>query len=81
MIRSNRAGDAILPSLRLVAVEWGARELHWLRNVSRPVATYLATAREQQIAWGPGEAARGGRPGALKPKRVRVTGAGRETTA
>lgn len=25
-------------------VEWGSRELHWLRNVSEPVATYLASA-------------------------------------
>lgn len=27
-------------------VEWGARELHWLRNVSEPVATYLVSACE-----------------------------------
>ncbi len=27
-------------------VEWGARELHWLRNVSEPVSTYLVTQRE-----------------------------------
>lgn len=25
-------------------VEWGERELHWLRNVSEPVATYLVNA-------------------------------------
>lgn len=25
-------------------IEWGKRELHWLRNVSEPVVTYLAVA-------------------------------------
>jgi class 3 adenylate cyclase len=28
----------------IAGVEWGERELHWLRNVSEPVATYLVTA-------------------------------------
>jgi adenylate cyclase len=27
-------------------VQWGPRELHWLRNVSEPVAMYLVSARE-----------------------------------
>jgi adenylate cyclase len=27
-------------------VDWGARELHWLRNVSEPLSTYCVTARE-----------------------------------
>jgi adenylate cyclase len=27
-------------------VDWGERELHWLRNVSEPVATYLVIGRE-----------------------------------
>jgi adenylate cyclase len=27
----------------IAGVEWGEREVHWLRNVSEPVATYLAT--------------------------------------
>jgi class 3 adenylate cyclase len=25
-------------------VDWGDRELHWLRNVSEPVGTYLVSA-------------------------------------
>jgi class 3 adenylate cyclase len=28
----------------VVGIEWGERELHWLRNVSEPVATYLVAA-------------------------------------
>jgi adenylate cyclase len=28
----------------ITGVEWGKRELHWLRNVSEPVGTYLVTA-------------------------------------
>lgn len=31
---------------QMPGVEWGARELHWLRNVSEPVATYLVSERE-----------------------------------
>jgi hypothetical protein len=34
------AGD--VPELK-----WGERELHWLRNVPEPVATYLAFANGQ----------------------------------
>jgi adenylate cyclase len=30
----------------LPEVEWSERELHWLRNVSEPVGTYLASCRE-----------------------------------
>jgi len=32
-------------------VDWGKRELHWLRHVSEPVATYLASSREEPPAW------------------------------
>ncbi|HZU60508.1 MAG TPA: adenylate/guanylate cyclase domain-containing protein [Solirubrobacteraceae bacterium] len=34
-------------------VEWGERELHWLRNVSEPVPTYLVNALEvpAQSTW------------------------------
>ena len=31
-------------------VEWGERELHWLRNVSEPVATYLVSPRWEASA-------------------------------
>jgi adenylate cyclase len=31
---------------QLAGVSWGERELHWLRNVSEPVATYLASVEE-----------------------------------
>src|SRR5437763_12868917 len=30
---------------RLAQVEWGERELHWLRNVSQPIAAYCATPK------------------------------------
>lgn len=29
----------------IAGVDWGEREVHWLRNVSEPVATYLASAQ------------------------------------
>lgn len=32
---------------RLPGVEWGKRELHWLRNVSRPVGAYCAVQAEE----------------------------------
>jgi len=28
----------------IAGIEWGKRELHWLRNVSEPVGTYLVSA-------------------------------------
>jgi class 3 adenylate cyclase len=31
-------------------VDWSARELHWLRNVSEPVATYLVSATTGEVA-------------------------------
>jgi adenylate cyclase len=31
-------------------VSWGERELHWLRNVPEPVATYLAAAEPELVA-------------------------------
>ena len=31
-------------------VEWGSRELHWLRNVSEPVNTYIVSRRESEVA-------------------------------
>jgi hypothetical protein len=31
-------------------VDWGARELHWLRNVSEPVGTYLVSAEPAERA-------------------------------
>jgi adenylate cyclase len=30
-------------------VDWGDRELHWLRNVSEPVGTYLVSCREEPV--------------------------------
>jgi adenylate cyclase len=32
----------------LPGVEWSDRELHWLRNVSEPVGTYLASCGQEQ---------------------------------
>jgi class 3 adenylate cyclase len=32
----------------IAGVEWGERELHWLRNVSEPVGTYLVSAERQE---------------------------------
>lgn len=32
----------------IAGVEWGERELHWLRNVSEPVGTYLVSAQRDQ---------------------------------
>ena len=32
---------------KLPGVDWGERELHWLRNVSEPVGTYLVSCREE----------------------------------
>jgi adenylate cyclase len=29
-------------------VEWGERELHWLRNISEPVGTYLVASRREE---------------------------------
>ena len=29
------------------ALDWGSRELHWLRNVSEPVGTYRVSCRQQ----------------------------------
>jgi class 3 adenylate cyclase len=31
-------------------VDWGDRELHWLRNVSEPVGTYLVSACPERLA-------------------------------
>jgi class 3 adenylate cyclase len=31
-------------------VDWGDRELHWLRNVSEPVGTYLVSACPETLA-------------------------------
>jgi class 3 adenylate cyclase len=31
-------------------IEWGSRELHWLRNVSEPVSTYFVSKREHVVA-------------------------------
>jgi adenylate cyclase len=40
-------------------VEWGERELHWLRNVSEPVGTYRASMQADRVgAGGPGPARR-----------------------
>jgi len=44
-------------------VEWGNRELHWLRNVSEPVATYLASACAERELAAPSQA------GAPRPVR------------
>jgi class 3 adenylate cyclase len=32
----------------VAGIEWGERELHWLRNVSEPVATYLVAAEAER---------------------------------
>ena len=34
-------------------VDWSDRELHWLRNVSEPVATYMVSGYEQRVAPAP----------------------------
>jgi adenylate cyclase len=34
----------------LPGVDWGERELHWLRNVSEPVGTYLVSVCPEQTA-------------------------------
>ncbi|HTX30317.1 MAG TPA: adenylate/guanylate cyclase domain-containing protein [Solirubrobacteraceae bacterium] len=34
----------------IAGVEWGERELHWLRNVSEPVGTYLVSGRPNHSA-------------------------------
>jgi adenylate cyclase len=31
----------------IAEVDWGRRELHWLRNVSEPVGTYLVASRQE----------------------------------
>jgi class 3 adenylate cyclase len=42
----------------VTGVDWGKRELHWLRNVSEPVATYLVAPREEaELASGTARAA------------------------
>src|SRR5438445_4192871 len=33
----------------LAEVDWGERELHWLRNVSQPIGAYCAARREPAI--------------------------------
>jgi adenylate cyclase len=33
---------------RMRGIDYGERELHWLRNVSEPIATYLVQAREER---------------------------------
>ena len=33
---------------KVPGVDWGERELHWLRNVSEPVGTYLASCGQEQ---------------------------------
>ncbi len=33
----------------LNGVEWGARELHWLRNVSQPIAAYCAAPGRESV--------------------------------
>jgi adenylate cyclase len=35
---------------RMVDVEYGERELHWLRNVTEPIGTYLLNIRERARA-------------------------------
>jgi adenylate cyclase len=37
---------------RLAGVQWGERELHWLRNVSQPIGAYCA-GRAEELAFGP----------------------------
>ncbi|MFL5821978.1 MAG: adenylate/guanylate cyclase domain-containing protein [Solirubrobacteraceae bacterium] len=36
----------------LAGVDWGERELHWLRNVSQPIGAYCAARLEQPVARG-----------------------------
>jgi class 3 adenylate cyclase len=33
----------------MAEIEWGERELHWLRNVSEPVGTYLVSLRREPL--------------------------------
>jgi adenylate cyclase len=46
----------------LTGVEWSDRELHWLRNVSEPVGTYLASCPEAAAESGPRPSKRLGLP-------------------
>jgi adenylate cyclase len=34
----------------IAGVDWGNRELHWLRNVSEPVGTYLVSSHQELAA-------------------------------
>jgi class 3 adenylate cyclase len=61
---------------QMSGVDWSGRELHWLRNVSEPVGTYLASSR-QDVAVRPGP-----RPAAGKRRRWACHAGGvREATA
>jgi adenylate cyclase len=45
----------------ITGVEWGERELHWLRNVSEPVGTYRVSAQPgHEVVGKPAPARRGG---------------------
>jgi adenylate cyclase len=63
---------------QLDSVEWGAREVHWLRNVSQPVGTYLVAVREERAQGGSPLL---GRPGGLPWTRMCLRGVGREARA
>ncbi len=56
----------------LDSVEWGARELHWLRNVSQPVGTYAAAVRRERSEWALREGRVGDRAGGLPWTRLAV---------
>jgi class 3 adenylate cyclase len=46
---------------QMSGVDWSGRELHWLRNVSEPVGTYLVSSR-QDVAVRPGPDSAAGKP-------------------
>lgn len=76
------AGDEVMVSEtaraaagQLDSVEWGARELHWLRNVSQPVGTFVAAARAE---WDQGGRGVLGSAEGLTGTRLCVSGVGAE---
>lgn len=82
------AGDEVMVSEitraaagQLDSVEWGARELHWLRNVSQPVGTYIAAAREERTEQAQGRGGVVGRVEGLTWTRLCLRGVGREANA
>lgn len=72
---------------RLAGIDWGARELHWLRNVSQPIGAYCAARAEDVSAPGRiglirrGAATRSWAAGQELLSRICPAGPGQEATA